>query len=72
MVKLGVFEVDRIPMKASWLDRSGFETVHQHVDKTAAVGMVTAGVRGDEAEQGRASCFDNGFGIKQVVQDGQR
>jgi hypothetical protein len=69
---LQVFEIDSIPMKASRLHCSRFEAFHQLVSKGAAMGMVTAGVLGNEAEQGRTPCFDDARGIEQVVQDGQR
>ena len=70
--QLQVFKIDCIPMKASRLHCSRFEAVYQLVGKRAAMGMVTAGVLGNEAEQGRTPCFDDGHGIQQVVQDGQR
>ena len=55
--QLQVFKIDCIPMKASRLHCSRFEAVYQLVGKRAAMGMVTAGVLGNEAEQGRTPCL---------------
>ena len=65
-------EVDCGSMKALRFGRSSSEPVNQGLGERPRMGMIAAGVLGDEPEQASAPGLGDHGGVEQVVQDGER